>query len=134
MTHEQFLSMAVLAVTLGLFIWDRLRYDVVALISLLAAIVTGVVPMAKAFTGFSDQIVIVVASALIISKALSLSGTVERLLEPLAHRLTTTTRQAAVLVGAVTALSAFMKNIGRWRSSCRWRSSSPDASRRHLRG
>ena len=112
MTHEQFLSMAVLAVTLGLFIWDRLRYDVVALISLLAAIVTGVVPMAKAFTGFSDQIVIVVASALIISKALSLSGTVERLLEPLAHRLTTTTRQAAVLVGAVTALSAFMKNIG----------------------
>jgi di/tricarboxylate transporter len=112
MTHEQFLSMAVLAVTLGLFIWDRLRYDVVALISLLAAIATGVVPMAKAFTGFSDQIVVVVASALVISKALSLSGTVERLLEPLAHRLTTTTRQAAVLVGAVTALSAFMKNIG----------------------
>jgi di/tricarboxylate transporter len=112
MTHEQFLSMAVLVVTLGLFIWDRLRYDVVALISLLAAIATGVVPMAKAFTGFSDQIVVVVASALIISKALSLSGTVERLLEPLAHRLTTTTRQAAVLVGAVTALSAFMKNIG----------------------
>ena len=37
MTHEQFLSMAVLAVTLGLFIWDRLRYDVIALISLLAA-------------------------------------------------------------------------------------------------
>jgi di/tricarboxylate transporter len=112
MTHEQFLSMAVLAVTLGLFIWDRLRYDVVALISLLAAIATGVVPMAKAFTGFSDQIVVVVASALVISKALSLSGTVERLLEPLAHRLTTTNRQAAVLVGAVTALSAFMKNIG----------------------
>ena len=104
MTHEQFLSMAVLAVTLGLFIWDRLRYDVVALISLLAAIATGVVPMAKAFTGFSDQIVVVVASALVISKALSLSGTIERLLEPLAPRLTTTTRQAAVLVGAVTAL------------------------------
>jgi di/tricarboxylate transporter len=111
-TREQFLSLAVLAATLGLFVWDRLRYDIVALMALLLAVVCGIVPMAHAFSGFGDPVVVIVAGALVVSKALSRAGVVERVLEPLAPRLTSTDRQAAVLVGAVTALSAFMKNIG----------------------
>ena len=51
MTREQFLSLAVLAATLGLFVWDRLRYDIVALIALLLAVVCGLVPMADASAG-----------------------------------------------------------------------------------
>jgi di/tricarboxylate transporter len=47
----------------------RLRFDPVALLALLATIATGVVPPDKAFSGFSDDIVIIVASAILVSAA-----------------------------------------------------------------
>lgn len=112
MTTPQILSVTILAATLVLFVWEKLRYDVVALLALLASFVCGIVPASKAFSGFSDQIVIVMASALVVSRAVSRSGSVERFLEPILPRLTSTNRQAGVLVGTVTVLSAFMKNIG----------------------
>jgi hypothetical protein len=43
MTVAQILSVGIIAATMGLFVWGRLRYDLVALISLLAAIVAGIV-------------------------------------------------------------------------------------------
>ena len=112
MTLEQTLSMAVLAGTLVLFIWNRLRYDIVAILSLLAALATGVVPMKEAFSGFSDQVVIVVASALVVSAALSRSGLIEQLIRPLAPMMAKPDAQVGILVSMVTVLSAFMKNIG----------------------
>jgi di/tricarboxylate transporter len=112
MTLDQGLAFGVLGAAMALFLWNRLRYDVVALIALLAAIVLGVVPKEKAFSGFSDQIVIIVASALVVSAAISRSGVVESMIRPLAPWMRTPGAQIAVLVGAVTVLSAFMKNIG----------------------
>ena len=112
MTYEQGLAFAILGGAMALFVWNRLRYDVVALLALLAAVATGVVPKEKAFSGFSDQIVIIVASALVVSAAISRSGIVESLIRPLAPWMRTTGSQIAVLVAAVTVLSAFMKNIG----------------------
>ena len=44
MTVAQILSVGIIAATMGLFVWGRLRYDLVALISLLAGIVAGIVP------------------------------------------------------------------------------------------
>jgi di/tricarboxylate transporter len=112
MTTEQALAFAILGFAMALFVWNRLRYDVVALTALLAAVATGVVPAKKAFSGFSDQIVIIVASALVVSAAISRSGIVESLIRPLAPWMRTTGSQIAVLVACVTVLSAFMKNIG----------------------
>lgn len=112
MTYDQLMSLAVLAGALILFVWDRFRYDLVSLAALLAAVLLGVVPAGKAFSGFSDQVVVVVASALVVSKALTKGGLAERLLHRIGHHLTTTTRQVGVLVVVVTLLSAFMKNIG----------------------
>ena len=70
-------------------------------------------PTDKAFTGFSDDIVIIVASALVVSAAVARSGVIEVAIQPLARR-TCASRgsQVLVLVGAVTLLSAFVKNIG----------------------
>ena len=65
-----------------------------------------------AFRGFSDDIVIIVGSALVVSAAISRSGLVETLMKPLAPRMRTSVMQVAVLGSAVTALSAFIKNIG----------------------
>src|SRR3954471_8070294 len=106
MTLPQILSFGIIAATMGLFAWGRLRYDVVALLSLLAAIAAGIVPPDKAFTGFSDDIVLIVACALLVSAAVGRSGVIEDALTAIAPYLTTRTIQVAVLVGAVTALSA----------------------------
>jgi di/tricarboxylate transporter len=112
MTLDQALSFAIIIGMMALFIWGRLRYDMVAVLSLLVAIAAGIVPPEKAFSGFSDDIVIIVASALLVSAAVARSGVVERVVRRLGPYLTTTTRQVAALVGSVTALSGFVKNIG----------------------
>jgi di/tricarboxylate transporter len=112
MTLDQTLAFAIILGTIGLLIWDRVRYDLVALLALLASIACGIVPAADAFRGFSNDIVIIVGSALVVSAAIGRSGLVETLMKPFIPKMTTSGMQVAVLASAVTALSAFMKNIG----------------------
>jgi len=96
----------------ALFVWNRLRYDLVAMLGLLVAMASGVVPPDQAFAGFSDPVVIIIASALIVSAGVGKSGVVGRAVRSLEPRLRTTGMRVAVLAGSVTVLSAFMKNIG----------------------
>jgi di/tricarboxylate transporter len=112
MTQPQILAVGILCALMVLFIWDRLRYDVVAVMGLLASIIAGTVPMEKAFTGFSDDIVIIVGSALIVSAAIGRSGIIEDGLARLTARITRMRWQLMVLVSSVTVLSALVKNIG----------------------
>ena len=112
MTHEQLLSFAILAGMMALFAWGRLRYDVVAVVALLAALAAGVVPHDEAFSGFSSDIVIIVGSALVVSAAVQQSGVVETALRKISPHFTTVQAQIVLLVGTVTVLSALMKNIG----------------------
>jgi di/tricarboxylate transporter len=97
---------------MGLFIWGKLRYDVVAVVSLLVAIAIGIVPPAKAFAGFSDDIVIIVGSALVVSAAVSRSGVIELGLDRMERYTRSVRSQLLLLVGSVTFLSAMVKNIG----------------------
>lgn len=112
MTLDQALAFAVIAGMMALFAWGRLRYDLVALLALFAAIAAGIVPPDRAFKGFGDDIVIIVASALLVSTAVARSGVVERVVRKLGPYLTTINRQVVALVGSVTLLSGFVKNIG----------------------
>jgi len=112
MTHPQMLSFAIIAGMMALFVWGRFRYDLVAALSLLAAVLVGIVPADKAFSGFSDDIVIIVASALLVSAAVAKSGVLEAALNRVAPYLNSEQAQVFVLVTAVTVLSAFVKNIG----------------------
>ena len=109
---DQAFAFAIIVGTMGLLIWGRIRYDLVALLALLTSIACGIVKPDEAFRGFSDDIVIIVGSALVVSAAIGRSGLVETLMKPLVPRMRTSGMQVAVLVSAVTALSAFMKNIG----------------------
>jgi hypothetical protein len=111
LTLPQLLSFAVVAGMMALFVWSRLRYDLVAIIALLAALAVGIVPPEKAFVGFSADIIIIVASALVVSRAVARSGLVEQLMQKIGPKLTTTGLQVVVLAGIVSALSAFLKNI-----------------------
>lgn len=112
MTIDQMLAFAILAGMMLLFIWGRIRYDMVAVLALLAALVLGIVPADKAFAGFSDDIVIIVGSALIISAAVARSGIVEAVIQRVAGRFSSMGSQLIILVGSVTFLSALVKNIG----------------------
>ena len=89
MTLPQIFSFGIIAATMALFVWGRLRYDLVALLALLAAIATGIVPADKAFSGFSDDIVIIVACALLVSAAVGRSGVIEDALVRIGPYLTT---------------------------------------------
>jgi len=112
MTQDQTLGFAVLAATIVLFMWGRLRYDIVAVLALLAAAFTGIVPHTRIFSGFGDDIVIIVASAFVVSAAVARSGVLEATLHRLSPPITSVQGQIVVLVTAVTILSAFIKNIG----------------------
>jgi di/tricarboxylate transporter len=112
MTLDQTLAFAIIIGTIGLMVWDRIRYDLVALLALLASISCGIVEPQNAFRGFSNDIVIIVGSALVVSAGIGRSGLVETLMNPLLPRMRTSGMQVAVLASAVTALSAFIKNVG----------------------
>jgi di/tricarboxylate transporter len=112
MTLQQGLAFGIVGVMMALFVWGRLRYDVVAMLALFASIVTGIVPADKAFSGFSDDVVIIVATALLVSAAIARSGVMELAMRPLTPYLTSIRAQVFTLVLVVIALSTFIKNVG----------------------
>ncbi|MCX7283591.1 MAG: SLC13 family permease, partial [Novosphingobium sp.] len=112
MTTAQWLSLATLGGMMALFLWGRFRYDVTAVIALLGAVALGVVSPKDAFAGFSDDIVVIVGSALVLSAAVQRSGMIEGLLQSLATRIKTPQRQMLVMSAAVGLASGFIKNVG----------------------
>ena len=104
MTHQQALAFGLIVVTIAAFIWGRLRYDLIALVSLLTGIVLGVVPAKHAFDGLANDITVIIASALVVSAAFARSGIVEMALRPLIPRLKTEVSQVPGLSAAVTLL------------------------------
>jgi len=112
MTWEQSYVFAVLAATLGLFIWGRWRYDVVALGALLAVVAPGVVPASGAFEGFGHPAVITVAAVLVISRALQNSGMINYVARWLEKVEAGPSAQVAIIGALVAALSGFMNNVG----------------------
>ncbi|WP_159719085.1 SLC13 family permease [Geminicoccus flavidas] len=111
-TPQQALLFVILAAMVALFVWNRVRYDLVALLALLAAMAGGVVPSERAFVGFGDQVVIIIASALVLSAAVGKSGVIDRTLRRIEPYMRTTGARVTLLTTSVTVLSALMKNIG----------------------
>lgn len=95
-----------------LFLWGRFRYDLTAIIALLAALALGVVNPVDAFKGFADDVVIIVGSALVISAAVQRSGIIEIAIRFLAGRVTSIRSQLLVLTASVGVSSALVKNVG----------------------
>lgn len=112
MTLDQILSISVIAAMMAAFVWGRFRYDLVAAGALLVALALGVVPFDEAFSGFSNDIVIIVGSALLVSAGVARSGIMELAIQRYAPDVSSVRAQLALLVIVVTVLSAFVKNIG----------------------
>jgi di/tricarboxylate transporter len=112
LTLHQIEALAIIAGMLALFVSDRLRYDLVGALALSAAALTGGVPTDKVFSGFSSSVVIIIASVLVISRAVAVSGVIEGWMRSLLRLLNSTTLQVGALTAAVTFVSAFVKNVG----------------------
>jgi len=112
MTVAQLAFFAVLAVTIGLFLWGRWRHDMVALTSLLACVLVGLVPGADAFAGFGHPAVITVACVLILSHGLEKTGAVDALVQGVLPTTAGPTATIAALIAVGAFLSAFMNNVG----------------------
>ena len=79
MAEEQiWIVFAILIAGLVLFVWQKIRYDIVAALMLLAIGLTGIVSTEELFSGFASSAVITVASALVVAKGLENSGILDR--------------------------------------------------------
>ena len=111
MTTDQILLFGLLAFVFVFLIWGRWRYDLVAFVALLIALLTGVVPKEQAFAGFGHPATIIIALVLIVSRGLSNSGVIEvlaRLFVDAGRRLAT---HVGIMAGLAAALSAVMNNV-----------------------
>ncbi|RKE83659.1 SLC13 family permease [Rhizobium sp. AG855] len=112
MTSEQILAFGLIAVMMAAFLWEKFRYDVVACVALVAAVSLGLLSPSDAFSGFSDDLVIIVGSALVVSAGVARSGVVDLAIKRFFPALSSLHGQMLLLLITVTVLSAFIKNIG----------------------
>jgi len=110
-TTPQVLLFAILLGLFALLIWGRWRYDLVAFVALVAALVAGVVPADRAFSGFGHPATIVVALVLVVSRGLSNSGVVEYLAGKVVDPARKLFAHIAIMSGLAAVLSAVMNNV-----------------------
>ena len=108
---SQSIVFATLGLTLFLFIWGKIRHDLVALIALFVLTLAGLIEPGEAFSGFGHPAVITVAAVLIIGKALEQSGLVDLLGNIVMNLGKSFFLQIIVLCFLVGILSAFMNNV-----------------------
>ena len=113
MSTEASIAFVILAVAIVLFVSDRLRLDVVALLSLLALTISGVAPLEVALSGFSNPAVIMIGGLFVVGAALTETGVADwlgRRLEAIAG--SSEARVTAVVMVATAFVSAFMSSTG----------------------
>ena len=102
----------ILFLTMVLFIWGKWRYDIVALIALMASVVVGAVPFEHIYSGLSNNAVITVACVMVISQVITRSGVLNHLIRKLDRLTGSPTLHVASLSIVSAFLSAFMNNVG----------------------
>jgi di/tricarboxylate transporter len=66
---DQILVFLTLGAALVLFVWEKIRYDLVALLALFVLVIFKIVPADLAFAGFGHPAVITVAAILLQARA-----------------------------------------------------------------
>ena len=111
MTPDQLTLFTLLFFVFVFLIWGRWRYDLVAFVALLVALLTGIVPTGEAFSGFGHPATVIIALVLIVSRGLSNSGAIElvaRFLVDASRKLST---HITIMAGLSAGLSALMNNV-----------------------
>ena len=111
MTPDQVILFGLLFFVFVFLIWGRWRYDLVAFVALLIALLTGVVPKEQAFSGFGHPATVIIALVLIISRGLSNSGAIELVARHLVDASRRLASHITIMSGLAAALSALMNNV-----------------------
>ncbi|PSF08966.1 SLC13 family permease [Marinobacter halophilus] len=112
MLSDQWIVFLILGLTLALFVWNRLRFDVVAMLALLAVALTGLVESDQLFAGFGHPAVITVAAVLVISQGLVNGGVVDAVARLLGKVGRNAMLQVITLTLVVALCSGFINNVG----------------------
>jgi Na+/H+ antiporter NhaD and related arsenite permeases len=112
MLSDQWTVFLILGATLALFIWNRLRFDIVAMLALLAVAVSGLVAPDQLFAGFGHPAVITVAAVLVISQGLVNGGVVDAVARLLGKVGRNAVLQVVTLTLVVALCSGFINNVG----------------------
>jgi di/tricarboxylate transporter len=105
--------LVILAITILLFVTEWLRVDVVALLVLLALLITGLITPEEAFSGFSSPAVLTVWAVFIVSGGLFHTGVANLLGDRLLQIAGTNPRRlVGLLMATVGIMSGVMNNVG----------------------
>ena len=106
-------TFVILGVTIVLFVWGRWPADLVALLSLLALALSGVIETRDAIAGFGNPTVVMIAALFVVGEGLSRTGVTgwggRRLLEAARG---SRNRLLVVVMAGTAGLSAFISNTG----------------------
>ncbi len=111
MTSDQTILFTLLFFVFAFLIWGRWRYDIVAFVALLIALLTGIVPKEEAFSGFGHPATVIIALVLIVSRGLSNSGAIELITRHLIDSSRKLSTHISIMSGVAAALSAVMNNV-----------------------
>ncbi|MGD8463484.1 MAG: SLC13 family permease [Anaerolineae bacterium] len=113
MTADNLLVLGILIVAVVLFVSERFRVDVVAMMVLAALALTNLVTPEEAFSGFSSPAVITVWAVFIVSGGLTRSGVADIIARQVIRFAGRSQLRLTILIMlAVGGMSAFMNNIG----------------------
>ena len=112
MNAQQLVFLLILAATLALFISNRVRIDLAAMLTLLALSFTGILTPSEALSGFASEPAIIVAAVFVISAGLNSTGLTERIGALIARAAGSSEWRAIVIVmPAVAAMAAFSHHL-----------------------
>src|SRR5512134_2930516 len=74
MTGELIVVLVILGGAIVLFASDRVRLDIVAIMVVLALVLSGVLTVEESLAGFSDSVVIMIAGLFVVGEALATTG------------------------------------------------------------
>lgn len=106
---DLWLTLAVMAGAVFLFVTEKLRVDVVALLVAVSLLVLGVVTLPEALSGFSNQATVMVAAMFVLSGALQRNGALIAVGDLLA-RIRWQWLFALVMMTLVAGVAAFVNN------------------------
>lgn len=113
MNNNMILTFIILGVTIAIFIWDKLRVDIVAILALLSLVLIGIIDTGQALDGFSDSTVIMIAALFIVGEGLFRTGVADWLGDRLLGLAGSSQFRLLLLLMVGTALlSGFMSNTG----------------------
>jgi di/tricarboxylate transporter len=113
MTPEIATVLTILALAIILFVTERVRVDVVALMVLVSLALTGLVTPAEALSGFANLAVVTVWAVLILSAGLARTGVAGLIGRPVLRLAGgSDARLIALIMLTVAVLSGFMNDIG----------------------